>query len=57
MVVPYYLGYKAMALYPIAFSPFLSFKIQSTPANPDTEGTEENRPDMPESGFAGVCII
>ena len=41
--------------------------LQSTPANPDTEGTEENRPDMPESGlagksghlsgFAGVCII
>ena len=31
--------------------------IQSTPANPDTEGTEENRPDTAESGLAGVKYI
>ena len=41
---------------------FLSLKgyfliVQSTPANPDTEGTGQNRPDTAESGLAGVKCI
>ena len=35
----------------------LLLQIQSTPVNPDTEGTEENRPDTAESGLAGVKYI
>ena len=33
------------------------YELQSTPANPDTEGTEEKRPDLPESGLAELRQI
>ena len=36
---------------------FNFFNIQSTPANPDTEGTGLNRLDIAESGLAGVKCI